>query len=385
MQAAILTQQDISRLMTDKSSAAQIDVAQKLAAHYTAEGEQGMSDQQSAIANDIFTLLLNRAEVQVRAVLAMNLSTASELPVEIARKMAADVHEVASPILEHSTVLSDDDLIALIGESMEKENTPKLEAIARRKTVSETISDALVETKIESVVKTVVENEGATIAEQTFNKIAERHSESTEVMSSIFQRTAVPPVILEKVIERVSVVMRQNLEQKYGNLEELKEMRKALDQSLELASLRMMGYKETDENLMRLINHLDGSNKLSPFSALCMGNLQLFEVSMSRILRIPFKNMQALMQDLNGFKAAYVRAELPESMYEAAELALLTIRDLEAESEKKTGFKQMCTPFQLMERMRYAAMERDVEGLDYFTAMIQQCIRKNISYNTVNM
>ncbi len=379
MAASALSQNDISELMADRSAATQMNVAQKLTAHYNADGEGGLNNEQSAIANDIFSLLLNRAEVQVRAVLAMNLSHSIDLPPDIALKMASDVNEVAAPILEHSTVLSDNDLLGLISSA---EDAQKLEAIARRKIVSETITDALVETRIESVVKTVVENEGAEIAEKTFEKITERHKESADVMGGILQRTSVPIAVLEKVIERVSDTMRQNLEQKYGNLVELKELRKALDQSLELTSLKMLGYKSNDQDLMKLINYLDGSNKLSPFSALTMGNLQLFEVSMSRMLRIPFKNMQTLMQDAAGFRAAYFKAELPESMFEAAELALQAIRDIERESVEKTGFKQVPTPFKIMERMRYLSDGRDVEGVDYLYAMMQQSTRKNINYST---
>ncbi len=383
-QPAALTQSDIAKLMTDRSAAAQMDVAQKLTAHYTAEGEEGLSKEQSAIANDIFGVLLSRAEVQVRAVLAMNLSHSAQLPADIARKMASDVGEVATPILEHSTVLSDEDLMALIkgAEVREAAGAEKLEAIARRKVVSETITDALVETNIESVVKTVVENEGAQIAEETFDKITERHSESAGVMGSVLQRTSVPVSVMEKVIERVSDTMRKTLEEKYGNLVELKELKKALDQSLELTSLKMLGFKANDQYLMRLINHLDGNNKLSPFSALCVGNLQLFEVSMSRILRVPFKNMQTLLSDPGGFKAAYMKAELPESMFEAAELAARAIREMENESVEQTGFKQMCTPFQVMERMRHISQGNHVEGMDYLFAMMQQSTRKNINFNT---
>jgi uncharacterized protein (DUF2336 family) len=368
---AALSQGDIEKLMTDRSAAAQMDVAQKLTAHYTAEGDKALSKEQSAIANDIFGVLLNRAEVQVRAVLAMNLSHSVQLPADIARKMAADVNEVASPILEHSTVLSDEDLMSLIREAESSE-----------KIVSEAVTDALVETKIESVVKTVVENEGAEIADHTFDKITERHAESAAVMGGVLQRTSVPVAVMEKVIERVSDTMRKTLEEKYGDLVELKELKKALDQSLELTSLKMLGFKANDQYLMRLINHLDSNNKLSPFSALCVGNLQLFEVSMARILRVPFKNMQTLLSDPGGFKAAYLRAELPESMYEAADLAARAIRSLEKESLEQTGFKQMCTPYQVMERMRMMSDGQQVEGLDYMFAMMQQSTRKNINFNT---
>ena len=68
------------------------------------------------------------------------------------------------------------------------------------------------------------------------------------------------------MIGRLSVTMRQDLELKYGDLVEFKEMRQALEQSLEMASLKLLGFKSSDEELMRVLTYLDGSNKLSPFA-----------------------------------------------------------------------------------------------------------------------
>ena len=376
--AASLRREDIDRLLADRSAATQMEVAGKITAHYGAEGEGSLSDKESGIADDIFRLLLSRAELQVRAILARNLSRNDKLPAEIARQMAADVNEVASPILEHSTVLTDDDLIGIIGAG---DDTQKLLAVARRRSVSEKVSEALVETCIDQVVGTLVQNEGASISRPLFEKIAERHSESREVVESMLQRSAMPVDIVEKVIGRLSETMRESLEEAHGKpLERMAEMRKALEQSLEMASLKMLGFKSSDEEMMRLLNHLDGSNKMSPFLALAMGNLQLFEVSLSRLLRVPLKNVHVLLQDPRGLESAYERAELPPSLFEAAALMVRAILSLEQESLEMTGRKQVPRPTEVMERMEELAAGRPIEGLDYLLAMIQHCMRRNIRY-----
>lgn len=358
-----LSQADIERLMTDRSTSAQMDVVTKLTAQYTGDGVGELNAGESAIANNIFDLLLKNAEVQVRSALAANLSHSHKLPADIARTMATDVSEVAKPILENSEVLSDQDLMGIIGAETD---TEKLEAIARRKTVSETVSDALVETKIESVVKTVIVNEGAAISHDTFDKIADRHSESVEVMGSIFQRTSVPPAIVEKVMENISDSVRTSLEKQYGDLVELQEFKKALAQSMELTSLKMLGFKSTDKELMRVLNHMDGSNKVTPFSALSMGNVELFEISLSRLLKIPQRNVNILLNDPGGFRRTYQAAELPEFLFDAAEFTFRALQALDEATGEKTH-----TPMEILEQMREMNDGRQIEGMDYMYALIK--------------
>lgn len=365
--------------MNHRSAETQIEVVNKLGAYYNAEGGEGFSADQTKMADDIFKLIMKRAETQVRAVLSKNLSQSDKLPASIAKLMVADVSEVANPILENSNVLSDADLLDIIQHADDSE---KLQAIARRSTVSEKVSDALVDTKIAPVVSTLVQNEKANISEGTFDKIVEHHKDSVEVVERLFQRSAIPAATVDKVIDRLSNTMRKDLEQKYGNLAEFKEMKKALDQSLEITSLRMIGYKSTDQELMKLLDYLDSNNKLSPFSALSMGNLQLFAVSLSRMLHVPLKNVEILLKKPNGLKAAYDQAELPESLFAAVELAVRAIMDLEEVSVTKTGMKQIVTPFQVMDRMMQMSVGQHIEGTDYLYAMIKQCSRNNINYKT---
>jgi uncharacterized protein (DUF2336 family) len=368
----MLSQSDIDRLMTDRSPDAQMDIVEKLTAQYTTDGDGALNTQESAIADNIFGLLMKNAEVQVRKTMAANLSLSHKLPPDLARTMAADVTEVAAPILEHSEVLSDEDLMQIIGTETQAE---KLEAIARRKVVSEVVSDALVETRIESVVKTVVVNEGAAISEQTFDKIADRHHESVEVMGSIFQRSSVPPAIVEKVMERITDNVRESLEKQYGDLVELQEFKKAFAQSMELTSLKMLGFHSTDKELMRVLHHMDGSNKVTPFSALSMANLELFEVSLSRLLRVPVRNIKILLADDGGLRRTYEAAELPEFLFEATELTVHALLKINKDNAK-AGIKEPCTPYQLMQYMRELAAGKEIDGIDYIYALMQQSQRK---------
>lgn len=372
-----LSQDDITRLMGGEPVSAQMDVVAKLSAHFTTDGKDSMTPEENALATDIFGILLGRAEVQVRKMIALNLKQSDKLPVDLVKKMASDVDEVSLPVIEFSKLLTDKDLLEIIQKS---ESHEKLLSIAKRDTVSESVVDALVETKVEQVVSTLVVNEGAEIKEETFDKILNNHAESKEVMSSMLERGSLPITVVEKLVEQVSETIREKLESQYGSLVDLKELRQTLHRSMELTSLKLMGMSSSDAELSRLIGYLEQGGKLSPFSALCMANLNLFAVSMARLLRVPYKNIQRLLQDPNGLKVMYDRAELPESMFEAVELCVNAIRELEGTGERKP----VLTPFQVMEQMRKTAGTRNIENLSYMYAMMQQNTRDTIRYRTGN-
>ncbi|MDE3059646.1 MAG: DUF2336 domain-containing protein [Pseudomonadota bacterium] len=369
-----LTQEDIRRFMEDPSMAMQKEIADKVGAQYSASGEEAFSAKATEIADDIFKQLLARAGVEVRTILASRLSRIDKLPPDILQTMINDVSEVAAPVLEHSKLLSEKDLLNLLPHS----DAEKLQAIARRSDVTEKLADALVETRHESVVSTLVKNEQAQINPQTFEKIVERHSESEVIVESMIQRDTMPVAVLDKVITRISETMQKSLEQKYGNLSEFKEMKKALAQTLELTSLRLLGFKSENDELMKVLSHLDGSNKLSPFAALSMGNLQLYEVSMSRLLRVPLKNIQTLLKDPEGFRAVYEKAELPEALFEAAALAARAIRELEEKSVREGGIKPILRPSELLEYMQMLTAEEPVPGVEYLYALMQSSTRRGL-------
>ncbi len=368
--SSLLSKDDISRLLADRSTKAQVDVAAKLTKQFATDGPKGLNPQQQVIAQDIFRLLMTRGEMIVRAMLAMNLSQTDKLPPDIARQMAHDANiEVAGPVLQYSDVLNEEDLTEIISSMVD---STKLQAIARRDEVSETISDMLVSTNLEQVVATLVQNEGARISEQTFADIIQHHKNNPDVVESIFQRSTVPVAVIDKVVASLSQTMRKDLEKKYGDLAAMKAMRKALDQSLEMASMKMMGFASSDKELMRLIRQLEKNGKLSPFSALAMCNLQLFEVSLSRILRVPLKNVHILLKDASGFKIAYDRAQLPPHLFEATMLAVRALR--EAEEEGVVGADADHIEH-IIGRMRLLAQGKGTMELEQLAVLMQHYLR----------
>ena len=110
-----------------------------------------------------------------------------------------------------------------------------------------------------------------------------------------------------------------------------------------------------------------------------MADIELFEVSLSRRIRVPHATVRQLIRTPEGLRTIYGQADLPEPLYEAVELCVRSIQSLEAPDESSgQQFKSRPTPFQVAERMRQLAAGRAIEHLDYLYAMLNQQQLKHI-------
>src|SRR5262245_36281501 len=106
---------------------------------------------------------------RVRAILAQEIAGLACVPKDIVLKLAHDAEEtVRVPILEYSPLLSDNDLLEIIATARAQS---ALAAIARRKGVSEAVSDAIVASLDIPSVAALLANPNARIREEAIEKI----------------------------------------------------------------------------------------------------------------------------------------------------------------------------------------------------------------------
>src|SRR4030095_16671262 len=127
--AQMLTAADVQRLIANPSGEARAETAAKVAEAFD---RGALSDSERALAEQIFRVMVQDAEVKVRESLASHLKASANLPHDIALQMANDVEQVSLPVLEFSKVLSDKDLVDIVRSSSAEKQT----AVAKRAAVS---------------------------------------------------------------------------------------------------------------------------------------------------------------------------------------------------------------------------------------------------------
>jgi uncharacterized protein (DUF2336 family) len=341
-----LTREDVARLLQDPSPETRAALADKVAKKYDVGG---LSKEEFDIARDIIEVMAHDAATVVREALAINLKASQNLPREVAKSLARDIDSVALPILEFSTVLEDADLIDLIRTSPEAKQT----AIARRETLSTSVTDALVATENRTVVKTVVANNGAEISEKTLNRVVDKFGALEDVNEPLAHRRKLPLTVAERLVTLVSDRLRDHLvthhELSADTASEL------VIQARERATVNLVGPSADRGDVERLVAQLHRNGRLSPsivLRALCMGDIGLFEAAMAQLAGIPVMNARILIHDKGemAFKALYQKAWLPENLYStfhtALEIALATDfrgADYDPETYSRTMLERILT------------------------------------------
>lgn len=306
-----LTQKDVLRLLEDPSGENRKEAAVKIAATYSAED---LTPDERAIAEDILRAMARDVETSVRMALSENLKEYAGLSHDIAVTMANDVDKVALPVIQFSEVLNDEDLLQIV----KTQGTEKQTAVAQRSTVSEQVADALVETGKEVVVATLVGNDGAVISETTYEKVLDGFSKSDAVKTNLVNRQKLPVSVSERLVTLVSEKLQAQLVARHKLPPEV--ATDLIIQSRERATLGLLGPDATIMDIQELASQLHKNGRLTPsiiLRALCLGDMEFFEVSIAVRASLPLGAARALIHDegVLGLPAIMERAGLPESLH----------------------------------------------------------------------
>lgn len=329
MPADTLNQGDVTRLLNDPTPEVRIDTASKVANSFD---PGALSESERALAEDIFRIMLKDAEVRVRQALSENLKENGSVPHDVAMALAEDVDQVALPIIEFSQVLSDEDLVTLV----QSQDPAKQEAVAGRASVSETVSEALVDTGNEAAVTKLVANEGAAISEQTFQKVVDDFGDKEPIQSAMINRQSLPVTVAERLVTLVSENMREELVKRHELPATM--TTDLILRSREKAVIGLSSDSEVDD-VVALVRQLHDHGRLTPsiiLRALCMGDLTFFECAMARLGGVSLDNARKLIHDRGplGLRAVYDKAGLPPAQYMAVRAAIDVSRETEMDGRE---------------------------------------------------
>ncbi len=361
-----LSEEDVRRLLEDKSPASRASITGKIAASYSGAS---LDEKERQIAEQVFRLLVRDTELKVRASLAEHLKESTQIPRDIVMSMARDVEEVSLPMLEYSKVLSDDDLLEIINST---EEMSRFVAIARRSEVSELLSDKLVDKGDDRVISSLLDNGGAVISEQIFDKIIETHKENDSLMEAVMRRPQLSISMSEKLMSVVSDNLAATLRQRYQLPSE--EINKEVEKTRETETLSLVRSARSQGEVDALIGQLKKSERLTPsmiLSALCQGNFDFFESSLALLSNIPVDNARTLIADRGdlGFRAIYNKSGLPDAMFPAVKLLLKIVREMDVEGYKPDTARYANS---IVERILQYSEENPVENLSYIIALVRR-------------
>jgi uncharacterized protein (DUF2336 family) len=345
------------------------------------------------IATDIIRLLARDAEVRVRKTLSECLKSNPQLPHDIAIGLANDDIEVAMPMLEFSSVLTEGDLIEIIRSTQQ---IAKLKVISRRDGLPEVVSSALAYTRNEEVVESLFHNKTAHISEESMQAVIKEFKYNGNIIGALIDRGDLPIGVAEKLINYASGKMRDKLIQDYKLSNETAESITKISQeratlslledepvregtfvaNVENINLRPNLNESANENVKvgkteQLVRHLKSQGRLTQslvLRSLCEGNLKFFEASMAVLAGTSILNARTLIMDKNplALNALCKKANIPLSIIQAVQIIIeFTANEERSGQIRVPGFRQ-----RLLEHVMSHNYDKNVPLMPYIIALI---------------
>lgn len=272
---------DVERLQENPDAAARRALALKLGHSYAG---RRFDDRERRIADDIVRAIARDVEVEVRKALAQTIASSTDIPQDVALRMANDVIEVAEPILKVSDLLDDDMLVEIVKSRSEEHRV----AIAARAIVREPVSAAIVDHAEVRAVSTLAANAGADIAEQTMARAVERFGDEEAVAMPLADRPSLPLAIAERLVALVSSRLRARIE---GEGERFRQFSDGLLQVSEGAAFILGGGEADVLDLIAMVDQLHAAGKLQPslvIRAGRVGDRELMQAAVSRLTGVRY-------------------------------------------------------------------------------------------------
>jgi uncharacterized protein (DUF2336 family) len=287
-----------------------------------------LSEDDRAAAEGALLMLLDDTSPLVRQAMAEVFARSAEAPAAIVQALSLDQAAIALPILEHSPLLIDADLVDIIATG----NCEMQCAIARRINLPASVCAAIAEVGSAAAALELIENAYAELAPFSWDRIVERHGHLAAIRESMLVLEDLPAATRVALVAKLSdtlarfVVARNWLSaDRAGRITS-----EARDRSTINIAARSRG-----DDIGGLVRHLRATGQLTAgliLRALLSGNLELFDSALAELSGLPRARVSALLHDRGGasLQALLIRAGLPESTFAAFQMAL--------EVSHETGF-----------------------------------------------
>jgi len=184
----------LARLASNPKEAGREEIYLAVVSLYRVQGDS-LGPRERALMNDILRRVESDVRPAIRASLAERLADDASAPIDVILMLATDAIDIASPIIAHCPLLTDDHLVGLIGNT----DTPHRTAIASRFDIGEAVTRPLAELNDEGVLLALLQNGSARFCAKTFDLLAEKSLPVEVLRNALMRRSDLPATVLQKL------------------------------------------------------------------------------------------------------------------------------------------------------------------------------------------
>ena len=171
-------------------------------------GKDIYTDEHVAVFDGLIGRLIEKIEHQALVELSGKLAPVDRAPLNVTRRLSRDDDiAVSGPILEQSSVLTDQDLV----EIARTKSQAHLSAIAGRKRIGEPVTDVLIDLGNSEVARKVTSNIGARFSRFGMGTAVHRAEQDESLALAVADRVDVPPDLLDTLVSKATVAVRERM------------------------------------------------------------------------------------------------------------------------------------------------------------------------------
>src|SRR6201996_5034210 len=252
-----------------------------------------LSDGDRAAAEGALLMLLDDASPLVRRAMAEVFAGTLEAPAAIVRSLSTDQPSVALPVLEHSPLLLDADLVDIVATG----NDDMQCAIARRSNLPASVCAAIAEVGSASAALELIENPHAELAPFSWDRIVERHGHLAAIRESMLVLEDLPAATRIALVAKLSDTLAQFVVARNWLSADraVRITTEARDRSTVTIAARSRG-----DEMCGLVQHLRTTGQLTAgliLRALLSGNVELFDHALAELSELPQARVSSLLHD----------------------------------------------------------------------------------------
>lgn len=170
---------------------------------------------ESALFDEVLQLVAAEMQDGVLAELAEVFADAPDAPVGLMRDLSNHAFEIAAPVLARSKVLDEQALLDVVNYQSQQH----IQAVAKRETVSEAVSAAIVKFGDDHALDTLIRNDGAKISRDSMEAAVDRARRNDMLHAGVVRRKDIPLDLLNEMYFVVEAGLRDQILQRNASVD----------------------------------------------------------------------------------------------------------------------------------------------------------------------
>lgn len=207
MQSAESLMGEVETFVRNGSSDQRINTLRKVAALFLRD-PKAYAEEQVALFDNVLERLIDHVEAQALAGLSAELAPIDNAPINVIRRLSRhDEIRIASPVLEKSTRLTEQELADIAGTKSQAH----LLAIAGRRRITPVVTDVLVRRGNSEVAQKAAGNAGAEFSTEGYSQLVKRAETDESLADRVANRADLPPQLFQQLVTRASEAVMARL------------------------------------------------------------------------------------------------------------------------------------------------------------------------------